>query len=116
MLNMTLKYLWLLNRVGLLDGKYSEIINKYEKQFHVPLDSYILRYVAKIENRGQSLPDNELKNIITMQGLSGSEWSKIDNYDTYKQYQEELREAIINNSYPLEWELEHWHKALKYCG
>lgn len=113
---MTLKYLWLLNRVGLLDGKYSEIINKYEKQFHVPLDSYILRYVAKIENRRQSLPDNELKNIITMQVLSGSEWSKIDNYDTYKQYQEELREAIINNSYPLEWELEHWHKALKYCG
>ncbi len=119
-LNMTLKYLWLLYRLGMLEDKYSEIVAKYEKDFHVPLDSYILRYVAKIKKKGVAPENNELGNADFSRywKLFSAEWSKIqeDNCDDYYNYQVEIRNAIAKDKYPtaLSWELVHWHKALVY--
>ena len=65
--NMTLKYLWLLNRLNLItDPNISTFIKKHEKSFHVPLDSYILKYVArrdksrkdKFDSRNNGLKDD----------------------------------------------------------
>ena len=39
----------------------------------------------------------------------------IDEVDEYYDYQKKLADAVANTS-PLEWELIHWHKALKYYG
>ena len=122
-LNMTLKYLWLLNRLKLIKDKNTiEFINKYEKSFHVPLDSYILKYVAKKDksnsNKFSPSNDNGLKSNVDFNdywNLFGSAWSHIDNQDEYYNYQKRLAKAIIKGS-PLEWELIHWHKAIKYYG
>ena len=119
-LNMTLKYLWLLYRLGMLENKYSDIVFKYEKDFHVPLDSYILRYVAKVKKRKKEFPDNELGNADFSKywELFSAEWSKIreDNREDYYKYQAKIRNAIAKDKYPtaLSWELVHWHKALVY--
>lgn len=122
-LNMTLKYLWLLNRLKLINDENTiAFINTYEKSFHVPLDSYILRYVAKQDksnsNRFSSSNNNGLKSNTDFNkywDLFGSAWSHIDNQDEYYRYQKKLTEAILSGS-PLEWELIHWHKAIKYYG
>ena len=103
-LNMAIKYLWLLNRLGLLNEEDAEIITRYEGDFDIPLDSYIIRYLAN--------------NYIIKCKIS-PEWSKIDNYGKYKEYQEQVKEAIFrieSKEYgiPLEWELEQWHKAISF--
>lgn len=118
-LNMTLKYLWLLNRLGLLNEEDAAIIKNNQQHFHVPLDSYILRYVAK---RGKSKTDkfpensNGLNSEISFEDewkKFGSTWSQINDVNAYIGYQVKLSNAIKGQS-PLEWELVHWHKALKY--
>ena len=121
-LNMTLKYLWLLNRLGMIkDSSIADVITKHQSEFHVPLDSYILRYVAKQDknkNDEFSSQDNALDCSTDFERFweaFGSAWSHIDDSDLYYQYQEELAKAI-KKSTPLEWELEHWHKAVKYYG
>ncbi len=119
-LNMTLKYLWLLYRLDMLKKEDSEIIENYERDFHVPLDSYILRYVAKSKKKGKDFPDNELSklDLNEFDGEFKSEWSKINDDIKYYKYQDRLREAINKKQHatPLDWELVHWHKALKYYG
>lgn len=112
-LNMTIKYLWLIKRLGLVKDeneegkKIIEIFSKYEKKFNIPLDSYIIKYAEKAHSQ------NELKESINSSLIGGSKWSKIDSYDNYKQYQKKLKRAI-KESFPLEWELKHWHKAIEY--
>lgn len=123
-LNMTLKYLWLLNRLGLIeDKKIRSWINKHEKSFHVPLDSYILKYVAKQDKNKKSKFSDENNNSLGDSDFSkfwndfGSAWSKIADEKRYYEYQEKLADAIARENmgcYPLEWELVHWHKAIKY--
>lgn len=121
-LNMTLKYLWLLNRLELINDETSTFIQTYEKSFHIPLDSYILRYVAKQDKNTRekfvSTNNNSLDGDIDFSDfwvLFGSAWSHIDNPDNYYEYQERLATAITKGC-PLEWELVHWHKAIKYYG
>ena len=41
------------------------------------------------------------------------EWSKIDRYDSYLDYQRQLRDAVGGKS-PIEWELENWLLAAEY--
>lgn len=103
-LNMTLKYLWLLKRLGLLNMDDTEIIKKHEEFFDIPLDSYIIRYLA---------------NKYDIKCKISPEWSKIDNYDKYKEYQEQIKKVVLSSDItgydiPLEWELEHWHKAISF--
>ena len=121
--NMTLKYLWLLNRLDLIsDNSIRNFIQEYEKSFHVPLDSYILKYVAK-QNKANNKPFDSQNNCLNGDfqkywELFKSEWSTTidtEHMKEYYEYQSALAKAI-KNSFPLEWELEHWHKALKYYG
>lgn len=119
-LNMTLKYLWLLYRLGLLKEELSSFVRKHEASFHVPIDSYIIRYIKREskQKRNNVFPDsNGLNNSYSIDGFSGSEWSKINCYGKYKKYQIEIREDLSKrNMIPLQWELEHWHNALIYYG
>lgn len=105
--NMTLKYLWTLVRLDVLKGDVACRITACEKKLHVPLDSYILRY-ASGEKMGAS-PQNGLKATIKSVG----DWSKLNNYNAYIGYQMEIREKINDGAFPMEWELKHWHKAIK---
>ena len=122
-LNMTLKYLWLLNRLKLItDENTSAFIQKHEKLFHVPLDSYILRYVAKIDKNKKDKFRLSNENGLDMSidfsrfwQMFGSAWSQIDDENEYYKYQEELAKSIKKIS-PLEWELVHWHKAIRFYG
>lgn len=118
-LNMALKYLWLLNRAGILSDADSAIVDRYEHEFHVPLDSYILRYVAK-KDKSKKCPftlDNGLKDCFDEEWNDfGGEWSKINHPEKYYAYQQKLQKAISGSQSSLEWELYHWHKALKYYG
>lgn len=110
-LNMTLKYLWTLARLGVLEGDIAGKMIACEKKLHVPLDSYILRY-ADCQERKRTAPQNGLSSRINSIG----EWSKINNYDSYREYQIDLKDKIKDGISPIEWELEHWHKAVEFYG
>ncbi len=122
-LNMTLKYLWLLYRLEVLkdDLKAFEFIEKHQNSFHVPIDSYIKRYVEKQpKSKRKAGPDNNglSKDISEHLKWGDTSWSHIDgkaDIKKYYAYQIELAEFIRPQySTPLEWELEHWHKALVF--
>lgn len=72
-INMTLKYLFALGEVK-IHG-----INKNYQHFHIPIDSII-------QNKFKALNIRPLKN----------RWSRIENYDTYIQYQNKVRERFSN--------------------
>ena len=120
-LNMTLKYLWLLDRLHLIQEESThQFICANEKSFHVPLDSYILRYVARQDKnkKDRFLPQNQngLNPDIDFSrfwSLFGSAWSQITDKQEYYNYQLALSQALDGLT-PLEWELIHWHRALKY--
>ncbi len=119
-LNMTLKYLWLLYRLKLLEDNLSSFVCKHQSYFHIPLDSYIIRYIKREpkQKRMNDFPEsNGLNNMYSIVGLSGSEWSKINDYKEYLEYQKTIRNDLSKSKMlPLQWELEHWHKALIYYG
>lgn len=119
-LNMTLKYLWLLDRIGLLEEDLSSFVHKYQLFFHVPLDSYIIRYIKREskQKRTNDFPEsNGLKEEYTIDDVNGSEWSKINDYKKYLEYQKAIRDDLSESKMmPLQWELEHWHKAIVYYG
>lgn len=92
-LNMTLKYLWLLNRLP---------NDMDEKALHAPIDSYILQKLKKLE----------------IEGVTGSGetfyykkkcWSNIDKYNEYMELQEKIRKfAKADGKSVIEWENEAW--------
>lgn len=89
-INMTVKYLYVINDVDL-----SKIIN----YAHIPIDNYVFKAAEK---------ELGIKQPITS-------WSRMDNQE-YITYQIELRDAIINNYYyetPLRWEMIYWLKEAK---
>ena len=87
---MTLKYLWLLERLELIDDvNVSSFIRTHAKSFHVPLDSYILRYVAKQDKSKKDKfalsNNNELEaDFNDYWEKFGSAWSHIDEVDELK--------------------------------
>ena len=110
-LNMMLKYLWLLYRLDMINDECLKLfIKQYHKEFHVPLDSYILRYVAKAKKRNKVFPDSKLKKAIEFKEA----WSSINDYEWYSEYQRDLKNNIVGYDSALEWELEHWQKALDH--
>lgn len=119
-LNMTLKYLWLLRRFGMLPEEDGIIAGQFGHQFHVPLDSYILRYISR-QNRTKTSPfslccSNGLDPEVSFQDMwskFGSTWSRISDMDAYYLLQQKLARAAKDLA-PLEWELIHWHKAMRY--
>lgn len=119
--NMTLKYLWMLGRLDMLNAEDSEIIKNHAKEFDIPLDSYILKYAAKAKKKSKEtssfeIPENTgLNSEVSFKSLGGYEWSKINNYKDYQEYQKTLKDKI-QQELPLLWELEHWHKAIAFYG
>ena len=121
-LNMTLKYLWLLHRLGTLPGEDGKMIDRFGSQFHVPLDSYILRYISR-QNKSRKEPfadhcNNGLDPAVSFReewSNFGSTWSQISDPEGYYNLQNKLAQAAKDRN-PLEWELVHWHLALKYYG
>ena len=111
LLNMSIKYLWMLHSTFVLKENIKNNVkqiyegkkNYYEKSrieeletlnecvdcLHVPLDSFILREIDKESNP----------------------WSKIDEPDKYKENQEGCKNKAnkINELPPIYWELCNWH-------
>lgn len=102
-LNMTLKYLWLLDRLP--KGIKAQSL-------HVPIDRFILE---KLKETGKF---NEKSNKITGSGESffynGKTWSAMSDIENYKTLQEEIKEiAGEANLLPIEWESLAWLEVAK---
>lgn len=94
-LNMTLKYLWLLNILP--DGLNEEYL-------HIPVDSYIIEAVG-------AKKDNYQYGLELVSPISKSSWSFWDNYDKYMDFQDEVKKVIkekYNSLTPIEWESLAW--------
>lgn len=100
--NMTLKYLWLLD--ALPD-------NIDENDLHIPIDSYIIEIAY--DNK------NKFDNALGLEEKPKESWSKLSEYKNYfgiqKDYfgiQKEIREAIktntTNETIPIKWESLAW--------
>lgn len=95
-LNMTLKYLWLLD---LLPKDFnSELL-------HVPIDSYIIEAAKAKKNDFEYGLEIDNK-------LSENSWSTWDNYDEYLKYQIDIKNEIKDIS-PIEWEGKAWIEIAK---
>ena len=93
--NMTLKYLWLLN--ALPTGVKPEYL-------HVPIDSYIIEIAYYNKNK--------FENALGLEEKPEKSWSKLSEYEKYFEIQEAIREAIktntTNETIPIKWELLAW--------
>ena len=96
-LNMTLKYMWLLD---MLPGDLTK------KSLHIPVDSYII----------DAVKSNAVEYGLGMEtGLSASSWSKWDDYGAYREYQNAAGKTI-RKKYglsPIEWEGKAWMAIAK---
>lgn len=94
--NMTLKYLWLLN--ALPTGVKPEYL-------HVPIDSYIIEIAYDNKNKFE----NALGLLVEKPKKS---WSELSKYKKYFEIQEAIREAIktntTNETIPIKWESLAW--------
>lgn len=93
--NMTLKYLWLLD--ALPTGVKPEYL-------HVPIDSYIIEIAY--DNK------NKFDNALGLEKKPEKSWSKLSKYKKYFEIQEAIREAIktntTNETIPIKWESLAW--------
>ncbi len=122
LLNMTMKYLYMLGKVWC--GKNSDIepllekVLSLEDLMHVPIDSFIIDAIWKeteieLPYRNNVNPDRKKKDyrIPSDYVIGWSTWSKID----YQRIQKELQDYIrsIDES-PLVWEEKRWIESAKY--
>ena len=91
-INMTLKYLWLLDMLP--DGLS-------EMSLHVPIDSFIIQ--ALYNKVDQISNDNKYK---------GKAWSKFGDYKIYRDLQDEIK-RVVENIPPIKWEESAWRKIAK---
>ena len=101
--NMTLKYLWLLD---MLPNGLSEA------ELHVPVDSFILEALKETQQF------NTEENKITGSGESyyynGEAWSAISEYKNYKNLQEGIRNIAEKQGIsPIQWEGSAWMDVAK---
>ena len=101
--NMTLKYLWLLD---MLPNGLSEA------ELHVPVDSFILEALKETQQF------NTEANKITGSGESyyynGEAWSAISEYKNYKNLQEGIRNIAEKQGIsPIQWEGSAWMDVAK---
>lgn len=93
--NMTLKYLWLLN--ALPTGVKPEYL-------HVPIDSYIIEIAY--DNK------NKFENALGLEEKPKDSWSKLPKYEDYFKIQKAIRKAIktnaTNETIPIKWESLAW--------
>lgn len=94
-LNMTLKYMWI---TGAMKTK-----GNIEKFLHIPVDSYIIEAVHKVNT--VKLPKKEKGGYGIEKFVSWSKWTKSD----YCSFQMSLRPLYKNEGkLPLEWENQKW--------
>ena len=92
--NMTMKYLWLLDRLP--EGLTA-------KSLHVPIDSFILEKLRE---------DNvdEIRRDGDTYKYKGKSWSQLDDYDVYLDIQTKIGQ-IAGKTFPIEWEGPVWIKV-----
>lgn len=90
--NMTLKYLWLLDRLP--EGLTA-------KSLHVPIDSFVLKKLQEENVDGISGNDGDTYKY------KGKSWSQLDDYDVYLDIQTKIRK-IAGKTFPIEWEGSAW--------
>lgn len=94
--NMTLKYLWLLD--ALPAGVEPEYL-------HVPIDSYIIEIAYDNKNKFENA-------LGLLEDKPPKSWSKLSEYDEYFEIQEAIRKAIktntTNETIPIKWESLAW--------
>lgn len=94
--NMTLKYLWLLN--ALPTGVKPEYL-------HVPIDSYIIEIAYYNKNKFENA-------LGLLEEKPKESWSKLPEYEEYFKIQEAIRKAIKTNAtketIPIKWESLAW--------
>lgn len=94
--NMTLKYLWLLN--ALPTGVKPEYL-------HVPIDSYIIEIAYDNKNKFENA-------LELLEEKPKKSWSKLPEYKKYFKIQEAIRKAIktntTNETIPIKWESLAW--------
>lgn len=92
--NMTMKYLWLLDRLP--EGLTA-------KSLHVPIDSFILEKLRE-ENVDEIRRDGDTYKY------KGKSWSQLDDYDVYLDIQTKIGQ-IAGKTFPIEWEGPVWIKV-----
>ena len=94
--NMTLKYLWLLN--ALPTGVKQEYL-------HVPIDSYIIEIAYDNKNKFENA-------LGLLEEKPEESWSELYKYEEYFKIQEAIRKAIktntTNETIPIKWESLAW--------
>lgn len=121
--NMTMKYLYiisgLINELGISDDeRWIEIDNIY-KQFHVPIDRYIVKSVwnESLKENSINLPNLVFSNTTGKLGKYSSEkyksWSTWEE-EEYNDFRKVLnKKAKIKRISPIEWESIVWIKQAK---
>ena len=93
--NMTLKYLWLLDTLPA--GVEPEYL-------HVPIDSYIIEIAY--DNK------NKFGNALGLEKKPEKSWSELSEYENYFGIQKKIRKAIktntTNETIPIKWEALAW--------
>ena len=93
--NMTLKYLWLLDRLP--EGLTA-------KSLHVPIDSFILKKMQE--------DVDEIRKDGDTYKYKGKSWSQLDDYDVYLDIQAKIGQ-IAGKTFPIEWEGPAWIEVAK---
>lgn len=102
-LNMTLKYLWLLDRLP--EGMEAQSL-------HVPIDRFILE---KLKETGKfKEKDNKITGSEERFSYNGEVWSAMSDIENYKTLQKEIKKiAGEADLLPIEWESLAWLEIAK---
>ncbi len=104
-LNMTLKYMWLLDLLP----------REWEKLLHAPVDSFILEAATK---EGIPIPSTGIEELQDYKESKVLKWSKWDNIDEkceeYSKFQERIEDLCSkNNNSVIQWEGKEWIEVAK---
>lgn len=127
--NMTIKYIYLLNTVfSNIKGEennfsktYGNIIDGISSYIHIPIDNYIIEAVWDMDKI--PLPVPEIKEKLPKKGNGKGKynsekyksWSKMDDKEyknNYIEFQNKLK-ANIESQTPIEWENQRWIEIAK---
>ncbi len=89
--NMTLKYLWLLDALPQNIG---------EKDLHVPIDSYIIEIAYS--------KTDAFKYALGLEDKPEESWSKLSEYENYFEIQKAIKTNTTNETIPIKWESLAW--------
>lgn len=130
LLNMTIKYLYLINSSGMIftgensdfRGWYDHRLKTFESQFHIPIDNYVLQYIYEDINvnnthwgEAESIGIRKYHPQYKIKDYSNKceyAWSKLPDYETYMMIQKAIASCYKSKN-PLEWENKIWIEIAK---